>query len=408
MKYLAKRAVIRPILGYFDHTRRYTRAVVIPALAEAEYLPSTLHSIASNIPERLFNETLVLIVVNNASPESSDAVHRDKLIEYAKNNALTLSWLERNGQTFPFSLSWIDASTPGKELPPGSGVGLARKIGCDSVIHFLRSTWGEDPLDAIIYSLDADTLVSPHYLEWTGNELMEKRCGGGIISFKHQPAETPEGQEVIDAYEKYLHYYVGGLRWAGSPYAFHTIGSCLCFTVDSYVRANGFPTRRMAGEDFYFINELVKTSRVCEIKNTLVFPSARLSQRVPFGTGKRMADALLKGEKDLLFYDPRVFRCLRDLLTTISELSDKTATRIMAQCEHTATALFLERRGFPIVWERFQRQYHTKSALLKAFHRWFDGFVTLKYIHWLTETVWPRIPIHDVPDTCFASEPHIP
>jgi len=34
--------------------------------------------------------------------------------------------------------------------------------------------------------------------------------------------------------------------------------------------------------------------------------------------------------------------------------------------------------------------------LLDAFHRWFDGFVTLKYIHWLTEKEWPRRPLEEI------------
>jgi hypothetical protein len=164
------------------------------------------------------------------------------------------------------------------------------------------------------------------------------------------------------------------------------------------MRANGFPARRQAGEDFYFCMELAKAGGICEIQKTLVFPSARISQRVPFGTGKRMADALLEGKKDFPVYDSRVFVCLRDLLMAVSTHVNEGADRIFTCLKNPDTREFLEGREFPVIWERFQRQYKTRDAVLAAFHRWFDGFVTLKYIHRLTEKNWPRVPLEDIPE----------
>lgn len=399
MKYLDKRAVIRPILGQFDRSRNFRQAVVIPALAEAEHLPLTIQSLCNNVPKSILDDTLVLVVVNNRAPISEAAKSQGELIEYIDNNALTLKWLESQSRHSPFPLAWIDASSPGNELPPWGGVGLARKIGCDSVLALLMdATTHFHSHNLIFFSLDADALVAPDYLETAGRGLRNSKCPGGAIPFKHQRADSPDGQAAIDDYEAFLHYYVAGLRWAGSPYAFHSIGSCLCFTADGYIRANGFPARRRAGEDFYFSVELAKTGSVCEIKNTMVFPSARISDRVPFGTGKRMSEALLKGNKDFPVYDFRVFICLRNLLATVSTHIEMGADRIFSHLEHRLTKDFLESRGFPDIWERFRRQYKTNPAILAAFHRWFDGFVTLKYIHRLTEKEWPRVPLKDIPE----------
>jgi hypothetical protein len=250
MKYLEKRGAVRPILGNFDRNRNYHQAVVIPALAEAEYLPLTIQSLDSNIPENVLRNTLVLVVVNNRLPEIGTRVNQGDLVEQIDNNAATLKWLESVSRDSSYSLAWIDASSPGKELPHWGGVGLARKIGCDSVISYLLECNRTTALkNFVFYSLDADALVSTNYLETAGHELRSNRCAGGTIPFKHQKADSAEGQAAIDVYEAFLHYYVDGLRWAGSPYAFHTIGSCLCFTADGYIRANGFPARRQAGED---------------------------------------------------------------------------------------------------------------------------------------------------------------
>jgi len=388
---MAKRAAVRPIEGRFDRGRSYRRAVVIPALAERAHLPLTIESLSKSVPTDILDDTLVLVVVNNRPPEFGvEAGQID-------NNAQTLKWLEDNSESVAFPLAWIDASSPGRELPRWGGVGLARKIGCDSALAFLLGL--KNPVsfdDFIFFSLDADTIVSPDYLETAGNELLESGCAGGVISFKHQKVDSAESQAAIDGYEAFLNYYVEGLRWAGSPYAFHTIGSCICFTASGYARANGFAARRQAGEDFYFCVELAKIGGICEIKKTMVFPSARISRRVPFGTGKRMAEAALNGGEPLLAYDFRVFVCLRELLTTVTNYTDAGADRVYSELTNHKTREFLQSRRFPVVWGRFKQQYRTKDALLAAFHRWFDGFVTLKYIHWLTEKEWPRRPLEEI------------
>jgi len=402
VKYLNKRATILPISGQPDRNRNYRRAVVIPALAERMHLPSTIESLSNSVPTNILDDTLVLVVVNNRSQESADSANRIELMEQIDDNLQTLKWLEDKSAKGTFPLAWIDASSPGHELPPWGGVGLARKIGCDSVLAFLLELNKSDVLDDFIFfSLDADTIVSPDYLETAGHELRKSACSGGVISFKHRKADSAEGQAAIDEYEAFLNYYVAGLRWAGSPYAFQTIGSCLCFTASGYVRANGFAARRQAGEDFYFCMELAKTGAICEIQKTMVFPSARISRRVPFGTGKRMAEAALNGSKPLLAYDFRVFVCLRELLTAVSAHIDEGAPRIFAELTNQSTREFLENRGFQEIWGRFQRQYKTEDALLAAFHRWFDGFVTLKYIHWLTEKEWPLRPLEEIYQTDF-------
>ncbi len=397
MKYLKKRAIVRPIKGDFDRNRNYRRAVVIPALAEREHLPLTIESLSSSVPADILHDTLILVVVNNRPPELGDAANQIELMEQIDDNARTLNWLENKREDIVPPPTWIDASSPGHELPPWGGVGLARKIGCDSVLAFLLGLSRPSALeDFVFFSLDADTIVSPNYLEIAGRELCNSGCTGGVISFKHQEADSPESQAAIDEYEAFLNYYVAGLRWAGSPYAFHTIGSCLCFTARGYVRANGFAAHRRAGEDFYFCMELAKTGAICEIEKTMVFPSARISRRVPFGTGKHMVEATINGRKPLLAYDFRVFVCLRELLAAVSTHTEEGAPRIFAELKNPATREFLENRGFPDIWERFQRQYKTRDALLDAFHRWFDGFVTLKYIHRLTEKEWPRRPLEEI------------
>ncbi|MGZ6277025.1 MAG: hypothetical protein ACXWMI_13095, partial [Syntrophales bacterium] len=68
VKYMGKRAAVRPIEGRFDRNRVYRRAVVIPALAERVHLPLTIESLSNSMPTAILDDTLTLVVVNNRPP----------------------------------------------------------------------------------------------------------------------------------------------------------------------------------------------------------------------------------------------------------------------------------------------------------------------------------------------------
>ena len=106
----------------------------------------------------------------------------------------------------------------------------------------------------------------------------------GIVAYEHQMPSDDIEQAAICSYEIFLRYWVLGLQYARSPYAFHSIGSTIVTTADGYLAVRGM-NRREAGEDFYFLNKLAKTGPIRQIRETVVYPSARISRRVPFGTG---------------------------------------------------------------------------------------------------------------------------
>lgn len=391
-KYLQKRAVIRTLSGFFDRDILFRRAVVIPSLAESETLPSTLLSLYKNEPNIILKDTLILVIVNNRALNSSTQEDDGQLKLQIKDNEATLRWLANHIPPKPVQLAWIDASSRGNELPPWGGVGLARKIGCDSILDFL---FGKGalllPEEFVFFSLDADTLVSIDYLDFSSRQLLKSGKPGGILSFKHQLSNSSEGQSAIETYESFLNHYVDGLRLAGSPYAFHTVGSCICFTAKGYVMAGGFPARRLAGEDFYFCVDLAKLGQLCEISKTMVFPSARVSYRTPYGTGRRVAEIIAHGKGSLRCYDMRAFIALQNLLDAVSKNHETDADYILNSLHLKEVVKFLENRDFRRIWNQFRKQYRTKDSLLSAFHRWFDGFVTLKFIRYM-DNVLNRLP----------------
>src|SRR5260370_15593309 len=105
-----------------------------------------------------------------------------------------------------------------------------------------------------------------------------------IYPFWHRCESPPELADGMDRYELFLRSYVLGLADAGSPYAFHTLGSTVAVHTLAYAKVRGFP-RRAAGEDFYLLNKLAKVGSIAQLDGAPLIIRGRRSHRLPFGTG---------------------------------------------------------------------------------------------------------------------------
>lgn len=377
-KYLATRAAAGPWRIEGTDRRDFTGAIVVPALAESASLFATLESLAKN-PQEALDRFLIVVVVNHRE----DAPTADK----ADNLAL----LRRLQKETPCDLRFarVDAASPGLELPNGEGgVGLARKIGFDLSLGHLDFT-GPAPL---LIALDADTLVRPDYLPALLRHFETARKGGAILPFRHQPGATPAEETAIRRYELFLRHYVLGLSLARSPYAFHTIGSAMACRAEAYVRAGGM-NRRRAGEDFYFLQQLAKTSGVAPLRGTAVYPSSRPSHRTPFGTGRSVSRMLGGEEETVRFYRPECFQLLGTWLNLATESWQAPGTEVRGRALALSAHLteYLDGLGFTSIWSRLQRNHRQRDAFLAGFHGWFDGFKTLKLIHHLCAGPLPKV-----------------
>jgi hypothetical protein len=384
-KYLSSRAIQGPwqITGCTE--RGFSGAVVIPALAESAHLFDTLRSLADN-PVELLSRFLVLVAVNNRK-DTPDADKAD--------NRTTLERLASGEPSLnPLRLSWVDAASDGLELPADKGgVGLARKIGFDLALPLLDFT-SSDPF---LVALDGDTLVQPDYLPALVRHFHSSRAGGAVIPFRHQPGRTPEESEAIRRYELFLRSYVLGLSVAGSPYAFHTVGSAMACTANAYAGIGGMNTR-VAAEDFYFLQQLKKTSAIAQVTGTVVLPSARSSHRVPFGTGKSVSRLLAGEESAVLFYRPECFAILGKWLSLVEASLDGDGSAIRDRADGISPHLgeYLDSARFAEAWEKLRKNSRDRTSLLAAFHAWFDGLRTLKLVHHLSDGPLPRGASHDL------------
>ena len=339
-------------------------AVVIPACDELHTLPDTLASLASN-PPQILAAACVIIVVNNP-PDTPNAVRQAnlKLLELLKHHP------------FPLELIIFDAASQGQEI--SNGVGQARKIGMDFAIGILDSN-----ASPLIFCLDADTLVEPNYLQAASDAFSANpRAAGAVFDFIHRQADDPAVEQAIRAYEHYMREYVDGLARAGSPYAYHSLGSAIVCRASSYIACGGMKARQ-AGEDFYFLQALRKNGDIISINSSRVMPSPRPSARVPFGTGPRVS-RIIQGET-LPAWPPAPVERLAELLNAANNCQCAQLPSLHLLFEETlpqSTLDFLHKHSFHSAWPRITANLpNTRNQLLHAFHTWFDAFRTLKFIH---------------------------
>ncbi len=367
--------------------RKFRNAVVIPAYAELDFLPATLRSLAGNPPE-LLRETLVAVVVNNPPCGKCDPA------KFAENRRL-LEILDSDAElNRRLNLGLVDASAPGLEVPEKDGVGGARKIGMDLSLCFLD--WESDPL---IFSLDADTIVEGNYLgEVVEHFRSNPDSGGAVIAFSHQPGRTRQEDAAVKAYELFMRCYAEGLRLAASPYAYHSLGSAFAVRAREYVRAGGM-RRRRGGEDFYFLQALRKIAGIGFAAGTCVHPSARASDRVPFGTGPELS--LLSKGKELKAFNPAVFKVLGAILrgACLESLGSAEAVRRWLVSLPEEAAEFLESERFMGDWPKILENTPRRETKIRwAFHTWFDALKTLQFIHFCEirrPEKYPRLLVED-------------
>ncbi len=379
IKYLTSRGIQGPWRIAGEPGIGFSGAVVIPALAESARLFHTLRSLAENPPE-LLSRFLVLVVVNHRD----DAPDEDKA-----DNLKTLELLSSAGQEFPgLNLAWVDAASPGLELPrKKGGVGLARKIGFDLALPRLYPAAD----NALLVALDADTLVQPDYLSAIIDHFSSVPEGGAVIPFRHQEGKPGMERDAITRYELFLRSYVLGLSLAGSPYAFHSVGSAMACTAGAYIRMGGMNSK-LAAEDFYFLQHLKKSAGISQISRTCVHPSARPSHRVPFGTGRSVSRILAGEHEAVLFYQVDCFRILSAWISLVENRIDATGEQICNDARELSSSLgnFLDNARFSETWEKLKTNTSGHQALRAAFHEWFDGLRTMKLVHCMSDGPYPR------------------
>ena len=271
-----------------------------------------------------------------------------------------------------------------------AGVGLARKIAMDEATQRFESLGR----DGLIINLDADCEVLPNYFTAIENHFdHHPEAWSAGVSYQHKSEElAPEAPIIL--YELHLRYFVALQRWAGLPFAYQTLGSCMVVRSSAYQKMGGM-NKRKAGEDFYFLQKFIEVGRHQEIFATMVVPSGRVSDRVPFGTGK----AIGQMESGLVQMTTawQVFIPVKKMLKKLGALLDDESQ--FSSIDEPLHA-FLINAGVHEKLEEIKSNTSSADERVKRFLKWFNAFRVMKYAHFAREFI-PDIPVRDLPRANF-------
>jgi hypothetical protein len=248
----------------------------------------------------------------------------------------------------------------------------------------------------ILCCLDADCTVSENYITSIVESFIKENISAAYVRYEHSLPANHTDKLAIICYEIFLRYYVLGLKYAGSPFAFPTIGSTMICDYESYIKVGGM-NKKKAAEDFYFMEKLAKIVSIKKIETAVVYPSSRGSWRVPFGTGQRVNRYLAGGHNEYILYAPKTFELLKQWNNIFfsGEILSSDDYLNKAGIIDSSLYNFLILNSFNESWDKILKSSKTKEQIQKQKVSWFDGFRTLKLIHFFRDNGYPLINMFD-------------
>ena len=357
--------------------------VCIPVFAEPALI-STLESLLECDMPPVRVEVILLFNKSVLMTEEESLVHEETWNE-------CLRWIQRKeGISISFKPIKLDSFPD-----PKGGVGWARKVVMDEAARKL----GEK---GIIVCLDADCLVARNYLTTIFDYFLKHPlCNAVSIYYEHDlDALEPMVRRSIVQYELHLRYLVHVMRWAGHPFAFQTVGSAMAVRRNAYLAQGGMNTRQ-AGEDFYFLQKFIELNSLEEINETVVYPSSRISNRVPFGTGRAM-QKLLGESPDWVTTSFQIFRLIRPLLQNVGmvrsyiqeEERPDAYARLMEMLNLDEGILpFLQSIDFIPHCRKVFEHTGSPASFRQRFFRYFNAFMMIRYMHFMRDQQFPDVPV---------------
>ncbi len=364
----------RPPIISVKPARNLSGIIVIPCYREPDW-KTTLDCLAQC--ESPTNPIEVLVILNHSEVDC-DAVKAEQHIALQSIR----EWSIQHG-SHQMQFHAIDASNLPKKH---AGVGLARKIGMDEGLHRLNGAG--NLRDGFIACLDADCRCQANYLLALEDHFQQHPKTPGCSLYFEHPMDgdlTPETYDAVIKYELHLRYYVEALRFASFPYAYHTVGSSMAVRPFAYMSQGGM-NRKKAGEDFYFLNKIIPMGNFTEINDSVVIPSPRTSDRVPFGTGRAVAKYY--GQSHFPTYAWSSILELKSFFTWVHQHDPFTDKSNRIPDSRHLPGIMSEYMDATNGWDQWQKCIASTCDLKtyrRRFFQWFDAFQCMKCLHFMRD-----------------------
>ena len=316
--------------------------------------------ILSAIERQSYRDFSVVVCVNQPDTWWDDPNQSTICI----NNSDSLAFLK---SVSGFPLEVIDRSSRGVGWKgKWHGVGWARKTVMD------RISQKADAAD-IILSVDADTLFSESYFESVAETMLKHPQATALTApYYHRLPEDPAAARAILRYEMYMRYYLLNLWRIHSPYSFTALGSAMAIPVWAYQKVGGM-TPKLSGEDFYFLQKLRKAGSLISWNREKVFPAARFSTRVYFGTGPAMIRGANGDWESYPVYPYRLFDEIAESYNYFPEMFKQSM-------ETDVTRFLREQTGEEDPFGSLRNNFRELHQFTRACHEKFDGLRILQYL----------------------------
>ncbi|MGP1586782.1 MAG: glycosyltransferase [Treponemataceae bacterium] len=371
----------------------FSIAVCIPAYNEYPTIIKTLQSLAVSCAVCKVKVHVVICINDRESTTIEVKQNNQYCIQMLKRIAENEFFIDENSIS-GIKITVLDYTKKEKQFTGEQGVGMARKIAMDYALSCGAK---------VIASLDADTLVSQDYCGEL-KKFLDKKLDFATMDFAHQQASSSQLQEAIDAYEFWMKDHFLQLRKTGTPF-YHMALGCIIVVSDKMYAQIGGMKNRLAGEDFYFIQEAIKImltrtteydlgknfQNIVPYLNCQVYPQARISDRVLFGTGKTL-EKINSGNKKIRFYKESSYETIKNFISFFYSQNDGNGNMLKfpqkvleSSCDLNPKLVeFLINDSFFSNWDLIIK--NNKNNPLKnavSFHCKFDGLKIIRTIHFL-------------------------
>ena len=331
-------------------------SVAIPMLAELSEAPRLIDCLR----KQTFKDIDIYVCVN----QPDDWWENDKMQPLCNENAMLLQWLKEQTD-IPIHI--IDKSSRGKGWDnKKKGVGWARKVLFDKII--------EDKADTeLIVSLDADTEFSDNYLQSVLTKMNTNSQAMALaVPYYHKLTSNNRQNQTLLRYETYMRYYMLQMLQIHNPYAFTALGSAMVFPLKAYKKVGGI-TPMQAGEDFYLMQKFAKTGTIAIHNTECVYPSGRISLRVPFGTGPAVNKDIENQDSSYPFYPSNIFKLIEETFSCFPKLYTQNLPTPMTS--------FLENQlKTTDLWQPMRKNYKKIELFVKACVERVDGLRILQFL----------------------------
>lgn len=330
--------------------------LTLPVLNETENLEVLL----SCIEKQQFQQWKMIVCVN----QPDEWWHNPIKLNICEDNQAAISWLESRKNP---KIQVIDKSSPGNGWKgKNHGVGWARKTAMD------EAALQAEPEDIII-SIDADTLYPSSFINSviSGFEKYPQAAGLSAPYYHKLTGETIADRCLL-RYEIYMRNYALNMLLCDNPYAFSAIGSGMACKANTYLK-NGGLTPKLSGEDFYFIQKLRKQGNIIIGSGTYIYPAARFSDRVYFGTGPAMIKGKSGNWDSYPIYHSAAFLKVKQTFSTFNKL-------FISDLPTPMDSLLKETAKNKPLWEPLRANAKTVKSFEKACMQKADALRILQYL----------------------------